>query len=99
MATSHYKKIVVDYLKSKNVEFVSKDENAPNVPHLRPIEKFWAICKQEYKKLENPPKNISDVSSEWKKIRKEVGEKFGKNLMKNLKKDIREAAKKGTQKV
>ena len=76
MASSHYSKIVTSHLKLENVEFVARNENAPNVPHLRPIEKFWAICKQEYKKLKNPPKNISDVSSEWKKISKKVGKNF-----------------------
>ena len=56
MASSHYSKIVTSHLKLENVEFVARNENAPNVPHLRPIEKFWAICKQEYKKLQNPQK-------------------------------------------
>jgi transposase len=32
------------------LEFIAKNENAPNVPQARPIEKFWAICKAKYKK-------------------------------------------------
>jgi hypothetical protein len=33
------------------VSLVLKDENPPNVPHLRPIEWFWGLCKKEYSRL------------------------------------------------
>ena len=97
MASCHYSKIVIDFLKSKKLNFVAKNENAPNAPYLRPIEKFQALCKQEYKKLKESPTNESEAFSEWKKISKKVGKKFGKNLMKNFRKNLRYAAEKGIE--
>ena len=32
MATSHYAKIVINYLEQKNIDFVPKCLNTPNVP-------------------------------------------------------------------
>ena len=43
MATCHYSESVVNYLKSKNIDFIEKHNNAPKVIQARPIEKFWAI--------------------------------------------------------
>ena len=40
MATSHYTKEVIEYLRLQNIEFIPKSDNAPNVPQARGIEKF-----------------------------------------------------------
>ena len=40
LASSHYANTVVDHLKIKNVKFVQKEDNPPNVPECRPIEDF-----------------------------------------------------------
>ena len=45
LASSHYAKTVLNYLRAKNVNFVKKDQNPPNVPECRPIENFWGILK------------------------------------------------------
>ena len=45
LASSHYAKSVQDYLKSKNIEFIQKNDNPANVPKARPIEDFWANLK------------------------------------------------------
>jgi hypothetical protein len=58
LATIHYQKDVQNWLNSKGIQFVAKSRNAPNVPQLRPIEKFWALCKQMYSKRDQKPKNI-----------------------------------------
>lgn len=57
MATYHYFASVTAYLESKNLDFVERDENAPNLPQCRPIEKFWALVKHKVSKYPNPPKN------------------------------------------
>ncbi len=57
MATSHYARECTTYLSSEGVDFVSKKDNAPNVPQLRPIERFWALCKRRYSDLRRQPKN------------------------------------------
>ena len=48
MATIHYVQIAIDYLKSQNVHYVHKLENALNVPQARGIERFWSLCKAAY---------------------------------------------------
>ena len=50
MAPCHYAKEVTKWMTENNINFFKKNENAPNVPQARPIERFWAICKREYKK-------------------------------------------------
>ena len=59
MSTCHYSESVVNYLKSKNIDFIEKHNNAPKVPQARPIEKFWAICKREYRSRKHPAKNLN----------------------------------------
>lgn len=44
-ASAHYAKIVIDYLKAENIEFVDKHLNAACVPEIRAIEDFWSYLK------------------------------------------------------
>lgn len=45
LASAHYAKKVISYFGEKNINFVTKCDNPPNVPELRPIEDFWGILK------------------------------------------------------
>ena len=45
----------------KNVSFVHKDESPPNVPHLRPFETFWAVCKKAYSKLQKNTAHLKEI--------------------------------------
>ena len=45
LASAHYAKIVLDYLKAKKVEIVPREDNPPNLSECRPIENFWSILK------------------------------------------------------
>ena len=45
LASSHYAKKVVEYMREKNVNFVQKEDNPANVPECCPIEDFWGILK------------------------------------------------------
>ena len=96
LATIHYSRNVQKYLKSK-FSVVNKDENPPKVPHLRPIERFWALCKSRYSKLSGYYDTPRKVSFQWKKISTEVAKTYGKNIMKKLKKKINYEAKNGAQ--
>jgi transposase len=44
-ASSHYANIVIDHLKTENINYVPKLENPSNLPEARPIEQFWSILK------------------------------------------------------
>ena len=47
LASSYYAKDTVSQLRDQNINFVRKQDNPPNVPQLRPIEKFWGILKSK----------------------------------------------------
>lgn len=88
LATIHYANIVKSEIE-KNLSLVLTDENPPNVPHLRPIERFWAICKQKYSKLKETPDTLRKFRFQWKKISSEVALSSGKALMKDVKRKIK----------
>lgn len=89
MASSHYRKDVIDWLEKEGVDFVRKSENAPNVPQARPIEKFWALCKANYKKQSKPAKNLTAFKKSWKKIAKKVASESAQDLMKEARRNLR----------
>ena len=45
LASSHYAKTVIKYLREEKVHFVERNDNPPNLPECRPIENFWSILK------------------------------------------------------
>jgi hypothetical protein len=47
LAPAHYSKETISMLNSLEIRFLSKDENPPNVPQIRPIEDFWASHKKQ----------------------------------------------------
>ncbi|CAF4175085.1 unnamed protein product, partial [Rotaria sordida] len=57
LASSHYSKVVQERLNQKNIPFISRNDNPPNVPQGRPIERVCDHCsfQQEYV----PPKTLS----------------------------------------
>jgi len=61
LATAHYANKCILLLKEEKINFVEKKENPPNVPQARPIEKYWAICKQRYSQRSNPAKNLGSI--------------------------------------
>lgn len=99
MATSHYCKEVTTYLKDQNVNFVLKQENAPNVPQCRPIERFWALCKKKYSSIRRQPKDLEAFKRKWREISKEVAEESGKALMAGVRQKVASVAKNGVRKV
>ena len=83
LASSHYCKTVQVYFKDKNIEYVPKVDNPPNIPQCQLIEKFWALCKMEYHRRKNLS-NLAAFKREWLKISKFIAQKHGKNLFRNL---------------
>ena len=45
IASAHYAKIVLDYLKDKKAEIVPREDNPPNLSECRSIENFWSILR------------------------------------------------------
>ena len=47
LATCHYHKDNLKWMEDHGLKFVPKNENPPNAPQIRPIEKYWALLKQQ----------------------------------------------------
>lgn len=90
MATSHYKGEVIEWLTAQGIDFIEKDQNAPNVPQARPIEKFWALCKAKYKLRKNSAKSLSSFKRIWKNISATVACDSAQTLMKEARRNLRE---------
>ena len=95
MASCHYSNIVLTWLRANKIKYVERYDNAPNVPQARPIEKFWALCKAEYKKYPDPAKNVSEFGRRWRKISSKVAKDHGQNLMANIRERIASIGYKG----
>jgi hypothetical protein len=74
---------------------VKRDENAPNVPQVRPIERYWAECKKEFKNRKIFPKNLNGFKRIWSNISKYVANKCAQILMQGLKRKLQTVANGG----
>ena len=46
LASAHYAKETLELFGALNIKFIPRKDNPPNVPHLRPIENYWAAVKR-----------------------------------------------------
>lgn len=90
MASCHYRSDITEYSDLIWLKYVTKAENARNCPQVRPLELFWAICKDAYKKKGMVPKGLVSFSRIWRNISFKVAEKSGKVLMTGLRRKIKE---------
>ena len=97
MASCHYQRSVITWLKDQNINFVDKCENAANVPQARPIERFWALCKAEYKRRKTPARNLNLFKRIWKNIAVKVAAKIAQRLMKSARQKLRTIGYKGVR--
>jgi hypothetical protein len=67
--SAHHAKDKLVRLEEIKIDYVSKEENPPNVPQIRPIENFWANLKRKVYSNNYRPKHEKCVMA---KIRKEL---------------------------
>lgn len=95
MASSHYSQVVCDYLDQQKIDYVKRNENAPAVPNQRPIERFWALCKKDYKQLNKVCDTIRKFKNVWLKVSRERSRKSCANLFTNFKRNLYNGGHKG----
>ncbi len=76
-------------MRSQDISFVERPNNAPNCPQVRPIDKYWALCKKQYKKRSKEPKSLNGFRIICRNVSKKVTEMSGKNLMERLRVKLR----------
>ena len=92
LATPHYGKIVQAELRAQGIAYVPKEINPPNVPSARPIEIFWAIMKQWFKKHGKEPTGAAGLKRIWKNLNKKFAKDDVRELMKLCRKNLRAIA-------
>lgn len=92
MATSHYAGVCTQFLDGEGVDYVAKGDNAPNVPQARPIEKFWSLCKTQYKRRKVGAKSLSSFKRIWRNISRTVAQRSGQALMRRFRQKLRAIA-------
>ncbi|KAL4720626.1 hypothetical protein ACJJTC_016660 [Scirpophaga incertulas] len=95
LASCHYESKVIQYLQTSGVEFKTKQNNAPNVPQVRGIEMFWALCKKEYKKYTDIPQTLTSFKHRWTRLAKRVAATSGKVVMRRAAINMKKIGYKG----
>lgn len=90
LASAHYAKDTLEWLGNENIPYVIKEENPPNCPELRPIERYWALVKQKLRKDARPSTNDADFKKKWHKFSNRVTKKTVQDLMVSVKRKVRE---------
>ena len=88
-ASAHYGNIVLDKLKEKNVPFVSRLNNPPNVPRAHPIETVWSILEQKVYAHDWEAKNLDLLSRRIKLKAKELDQKMLQAMIQDIRKHLR----------
>ena len=62
LVSVHYSRKTRNWLEANNVSYVAKDMNPPNVPELRPIERYWSALKGKLRNDGHITKSEADFS-------------------------------------
>ena len=89
MASCHYARGVVNWLKENDVDFVERNMNLPNCPEVRGIERYWALTKRLLKKKGVAAKSIDDLKRNWRAVQNTVTSSNVQNLMGDVRQKLR----------
>lgn len=89
LASAHYANETLELLKAKNIEYVRKEDNPPNCPELRPIERYWAIVKREARNDGQEAANLTEFKKIWAAVARKVNSDVVQNLMNRVKSKVR----------
>lgn len=88
-ASAHYAGIVLDRLNEKNITFVPKLNNPPNVPQARPIETVWSLLEQKVYAHNWQAKDLDSLAHRIKMKAKELEPKMLQAMIKDIRKQLR----------
>lgn len=76
--------------RSERSRFLGKTLNPPNCPELRPIERYWALVKNNLKKTGQRAENVDSFLRSWKNCSEKVSEEVVQDLMKGVRRKVRD---------
>jgi transposase len=95
LASSHYAKDSIAAFNKLGIKYVLKEENPPNVPQLRGIERFWAHLKRNVYENGWTAKTAEELIKKIKSEIKKFGPENCQALLQGTKTKIRKAADNG----
>lgn len=95
LASSHYAKNTLEWLTSKNVKYVPKCANPPNIPKARPIEDFWSLLCQEVYKDGWEAKSNEQLNGRIKRCVRKVNLEVVQRMIQGIKTKIRKIEDQG----
>lgn len=95
LASAHYANDTIAVLHQNHIKFVDREINPPNVPQLRPIEKFWAQLKSKVYENNWEAKDIDQLKRKIKKKLTEFNPDSFWRLFESLNLKINTAARHG----
>jgi transposase len=90
-ASAHYGKTTIETFERFNINYIRRENNPPNVPQLRPIEKLWGILKSRVYENNWEAKNVEHLKSRIRKKLSEISPETLKSLMSKVKTNVRKA--------
>lgn len=95
LASSHYSKSVLEFLKKKKIKYVSKDLNPANTPEARPIENFWGDLKRLVYSNNWQANNLNELERRIKFCYKKMNNEIFLKQIRNVSKKLNKIAKFG----
>jgi hypothetical protein len=95
LATSHWANSVIDYFEEKGINYVTKDDNPPNVPERRPVEDFWAILKGLVYEKNWQATDLENLRTRILKCLKEIDIELVKDIFRSTRQRVGKIRKKG----
>ena len=88
-ASAHYAGVVIERLRTKNINVVTKSNNPPNVLQARPIETLWSLLEQKIYACNWQAKNLDSLARRIKAKVKELDQKMLQAMVKTIRKQLR----------
>ena len=95
LAKAHFSNIVQQHLTEKNLPFVSRVDNPPNVPQARPLEIVWTVLERKVSENNWEAKNIDHWVKRIKQKAKELDQEMLQGMIEDVGKKFRAMCRDG----
>jgi transposase len=96
-ASAHYAKQTIETFEKFDIRYIKRAENPPNIPQLRPIEKFWSHLKAKVYEKGWTANNSQQLIARIRSKLREFSPNYFSDLFCNFKTNIRKGAERGPE--
>lgn len=95
LASAHYARATREWLEARNIPYVPRIDNPPNVPQARPIETFWARLAQKVYENGWEARNEQQLRQRIFRKTREIDLNGAQNLMRPVRRVLRVIEERG----